>query len=101
MKCFRCEEGLKGENGEGYDFVVVTSETNSGLRLCPWVEWTLVLNEKQERMKGFFFCIENGRRMSSNNSKKLSAFDWGYSGCARRIWIISFIQERIYFGGTE
>ena len=38
---------IKGENGEGWNFVDVTSLTNSGLRLEHWVERALTLKEKK------------------------------------------------------
>ena len=58
---------FKGENGEGYHFVAITSKTNSKFMFGPGVEWALLLKESQGRIKYFIFYTEDGRKMRLKN----------------------------------
>ena len=52
---------FKGENSEGFHFVTVSSKTNSGLRIGPWVKRGIDIKEKRSRRNGFFFADQHNR----------------------------------------
>lgn len=54
---------FKGEDGEGFHFVAVSSKTDSGLRIGPWVQRGLDIKDKRGRMNGFFFANKQNRQM--------------------------------------
>ena len=54
---------FKGESGENFHFVAVTARTDSGLCIGPWVRRALVLKEKRNLVRGFFFVNNKGKRL--------------------------------------
>ena len=57
----------KGEKGEGFHFVAVSTVTDSGLKIGPWVRRALLLKENQGRVKGFFFSCKRGNQTKLKN----------------------------------
>ena len=46
---------FKQENGESCHFVAISTLTNSGLNIRPWMNREIALKGKQGRVKGFLF----------------------------------------------
>ena len=46
---------FKQENGESCHFVTISTLTNSGLNIRPWMNREIALKGKQGRVKGFLF----------------------------------------------
>lgn len=55
---------FKGESGEGFHFVAITTKSNSGLCIGSWVRRALILKEKRNFFRGFFFVDTKGERAS-------------------------------------
>ena len=58
---------FKGEKGESYHFVAVTSKSNSVLQIGVWIERALSLKERRGIRHGLFFTDSRGGRMSSRD----------------------------------
>ena len=60
---------FKGESGEGFHFVAVTTKSNSGLCIGPWVRRALILKEKRKIFRGFVFVDTKGKRALIKDSE--------------------------------
>ena len=51
-------------SGENFHFDAVTTRTDLGLYIGPWVRRALALKEKRNLVRGFFFVIDKGKRLA-------------------------------------
>ena len=54
---------FKGEIGESFQFLVVTTETDFGLRIGCWLNRSLLLKEERRVTRGFLFVDGNEKRL--------------------------------------
>ena len=58
---------FKGETGESFHFLAVTTKTDSGLRIDFWLKRSLLFKEERGVTRGFLFVDENDKRMKLRN----------------------------------
>ena len=56
---------FKGEKGESCHFVVVSDNTNSGLKIRPWIKRGITLKESCGIAHGYYFTNMIGRKLRS------------------------------------
>ena len=60
---------FKGQNCEGFHFLVVSSKTDSGLCICPWVKRGLDIKERRDIKNGLFFVDQHNGQMELKELK--------------------------------
>ena len=53
---------FKRESGEGFHFVAVTAKSKSDIYIGPWVRRALILKEKRNLFRSFFFVNTKGNK---------------------------------------
>ena len=58
---------FKGETGETYHMIVVSGETNSGLKIGKWVKIGLKLKERSGLVRRYYFTDKKGRKLEAGD----------------------------------
>ena len=58
---------FKGETGETYHMIVVSAETNSGLKFGKWVKIEIKLKERRDLVRGYYFMDRKGWKLEAGD----------------------------------